>query len=282
MFERVGLIGVGFMGGSFALACRQVIPCELFGVDINPEAIQKAKERNILQGGSTQIEDLRDFKPQLVVLATPVRSFLSIASRLREVISSECIVSDMGSVKGQLVYQLEEILGGRYVGGHPIAGTEKAGVEHAVRDLFHGRRFVLTPTPKTEPYAKERIKELWRCMGALVEEMDPELHDFVFGAVSHMPHAVAFALIHAIDQLNNSVDLFRYPGAGFRDFTRIAGSDPIMWRDIFLQNAGQVLRSLQAFEKALRELQRLIESAEERALTEYLTLASRLRRSLEG
>lgn len=273
-------MGVGLIGGSFALACREAVGCQLFGVDKDPNAVQKAKELGILHEGSTQVEDLKGFNPQLVVLATPVGSFTSLARRLRETLSPECVVSDVGSVKGRLVYELEEILGGRYVGGHPIAGTEKAGVQHAERGLFSGRRFILTPTQRTDPRAKTEVKELWQSMGALVEEMDPELHDFIFGAVSHMPHAVAFALVRAIEYLSNSLDLFKYPGGGFKDFTRIAGSDPVMWRDIFLHNSEQVLKSLQVFEGALRELQGLIERREKEALTQYLGLASARRRSL--
>ncbi|MCS7195833.1 MAG: prephenate dehydrogenase/arogenate dehydrogenase family protein [Aquificaceae bacterium] len=280
MFERVGVVGVGFMGGSFALACKEAINCQLFGVDINPEAIKKAKELGVIDDGAKDIRALGEFKPELLVLATPVRTFLSIAQSLVEVIGQDCIVSDLGSVKGSLVYRMEGLLNGRFVGGHPIAGTEKAGVENALRDLFRGKRFILTPTDRTWQEAKEKIRGLWERFGSLVEEMDPYLHDFVFGAVSHLPHAVAFALIHAIEGLSGEVNLFRYPGGGFKDFTRIAASDPIMWRDIFLENAQEVLRSMDAFVTSLKRLRELIEGGEEEELTRYLSLASNLRRSL--
>ncbi|MEN3028028.1 MAG: prephenate dehydrogenase/arogenate dehydrogenase family protein [Aquificaceae bacterium] len=280
MFERVGVVGVGFMGGSFALACREAIGCQLFGVDINPEAIRKAKDLKVIDDGSKDIKAIGEFNPQLVVLATPVRTFLSIAQSLLEVIGQDCIVSDLGSVKGSLVYRMEELLGGRFVGGHPIAGTEKAGVENALKDLFRGKRFILTPTDRTWQEAREKIKELWERLGSLVEEMDPHLHDFVFGAVSHLPHAVAFALIHALKGLSGEVNLFRYPGGGFKDFTRIAGSDPIMWRDIFLENSREVLKSMNAFVASLNRLKELIEKGQEEELTHYLELVSNLRRSL--
>ncbi|RMH07118.1 MAG: prephenate dehydrogenase/arogenate dehydrogenase family protein [Aquificota bacterium] len=280
MFKRVGLVGVGFMGGSFALACRSAFECEVFGVDINPQALKKAKELGVIDHGSVELKDLKDFEPEVVMLATPVRSFRSIAHNLKGLLPDGCIVSDMGSVKGRLVYELEEVLGPRFVGGHPIAGTEKSGVEHALSDLFKGKKFILTPTQSTDLEAKERIKSLWESLGSLVEEMDPYLHDIVFGAVSHLPHAVAFALIRAVESMSDKVDLFRYPGAGFRDFTRIAGSDPIMWRDIFLENSECVLSALEVYSKALEELKALIQEGKEQELTLYLERASRKRREL--
>lgn len=280
MFERVAVIGVGFMGGSFALACKEATGCRVFGVDINQQAIEKGKRMGVIDEGSTELEELRGFEPQLVVLASPVRTFLPIAEKLRGLLSPECIVSDLGSVKGSLVYRLEELLGERFVGGHPIAGTEKAGVENAVKDLFVGKKFILTPTSRTDKEAREKVSSLWTSMGSVVEEMDPYLHDFVFGAVSHLPHAVAFALMDAIEKLSVHVDLLKYPGGGFKDFTRIAGSDPIMWRDIFLENRQNLLKAIENFEKSLAELKRLVEEEDEQALTLFLSRASSKRRSL--
>ncbi|MFN7064644.1 MAG: prephenate dehydrogenase [Aquificaceae bacterium] len=281
MFERIAIIGVGFIGGSFALACKEAFDCQVFGVDINPRAIEKAKELCVIDEGSTKIEDIRAFDPQLIIIATPVRTFEGIGKALAVLIDNRCMVSDLGSVKGKLVYLMENLLSDRFVGGHPIAGTEKAGVENALRDLFKGKRFVITPTPRTNPYAKEMVKKLWEGLGSLVEEMDPYLHDFIFGAVSHLPHAVAFALIEAIERLSKEVNLFRYPGGGFRDFTRIAASDPIMWRDIFLENKHELLRAIETFEESLGKLKELIEKEKVEELKEYLSLASQKRRALE-
>ena len=280
MFSRVAVIGVGFMGGSFALACKEATGCEVFGVDINPLAINRAKELMVIEEGSTDIRDMKDFEPELVVLATPVRTFKGIGEALKELLPSSCLVSDLGSVKGHLVYMLEELLGNRFVGGHPIAGTEKAGVENAFKDLFKGKRFILTPTEKTDPEAKEKVRSLWKLIGSVVEEMDPYFHDFVFGAVSHLPHAVAFALMEAIERMSKDIDLFKYSGGGFKDFTRIAGSDPIMWRDIFLENSKNVLQAIDVFVKALMELRSLIEDSSEEKLTAYLSKASMRRREI--
>ncbi|MFN3869892.1 MAG: prephenate dehydrogenase [Aquificaceae bacterium] len=281
MFKRVAIVGVGFMGGSFALACKEAIECQVFGIDINPKAIERAKELKVIEEGSIRMEKLREFEPELVVIATPVKSFEGIGKALAEVIDNRCIVSDLGSVKGRLVYIMEDILGGRFVGGHPIAGTEKAGVENAIKGLFKGKRFILTPTRNTDPYAKEKIRILWENLGSLVEEMDPYLHDFIFGAVSHLPHAVAFALMETIGRLSKEVNLFKYPGGGFKDFTRIAASDPIMWRDIFLENKEEVLKSINAFEESLKRLKELIKEENVKELQEYLSVASQKRRALE-
>lgn len=281
MFKRVAVIGVGFMGGSFALACKEAFNCQVFGVDINPKAIEKAKELKVIEEGSTYMEELKGFDPDLVVIATPVKSFEGIGKALVRVVDKSCVISDLGSVKGRLVYLMEDILGSRFVGGHPIAGTEKAGVENATKDLFKGKRFILTPTKNTDPYAKERIKSLWKGLGSLVEEMDPYLHDFIFGAVSHLPHAVAFALIDTIGRLSKEVNLFKYPGGGFKDFTRIAASDPIMWRDIFLENKEEVLKAIGTFEESLKRLKDLIEKEKIKELQEYLSKASQKRRALE-
>lgn len=281
MFKRIGIIGVGFMGGSFALACKEEFQCQVFGVDINPKAIEKGKALGVIDEGAINIEGLKAFDPELVVIATPVRSFEAIGKALRDIISPSCIVSDLGSVKGRLVYLMEDLLGGRFVGGHPIAGTEKAGVENAIKDLFKSKRFILTPTAKTDPLAKEKIRKLWESLKSVVEEMDPYFHDFVFGAVSHLPHAIAFALIEALSELSKDVDLFKYPGAGFKDFTRIAASDPIMWRDIFLENKGEVIRAIETYEGALKRLKELIQEEKIEELQNYLSVASQRRRSLE-
>ena len=282
LFERVLIIGVGFMGGSLALALRKKnIATRIYGLDINPDSIRKGLERKAIDEGSVNIEDIPSFDPDLVVLASPVRTFRKIAEDLRGKISSSCIVTDLGSVKGHLVFELEKILGSRYVGGHPIAGTEKSGVEHSLEDLFEGKKAVITPTSETDPKALEKVRELWQRVGSKVELMDPVLHDWIFGAVSHLPHAVAFALIDALIHMSDRVDLFKYPGAGFRDFTRIAASDPVMWRDIFLENKDNVLKAIDVYINSLSKLRELIAEGKEELLTDYLREAKTRRLRLE-
>jgi len=283
MFERIAIVGVGFMGGSFALSVKSVLSCQIFGVDINPQALERAKDLKVIHEGSTNIKELSSFRPDLVVLATPVRTFESIAKDLKECLSSETVVTDLGSVKGHLVYTVEEILGSKFVGGHPIAGTEKSGVENSVEGLFKGKRTILTPTQRTERDALEKVKKLWELIGSKVEFMDPFLHDVVFGAVSHLPHAVAFALIDALLLLTKrtGIDLFQYPGAGFKDFTRIAASDPIMWRDIFLENRENILDAIDCYTSSLRRLRELISEKRVEELTQYLKEARENRLRIE-
>ena len=272
MFKRVAIVGVGFMGGSFSLALQSCFPCEVFGVDINPIALEKAKDLRVIQEGSASLEELSHFRPELVVLATPVRTFEGIAKGLKDILSPHTIITDLGSVKGHIVYKLEEILGENFVGGHPIAGTEKSGVENSIRDLFKGKRTILTPTHRTNREALEKVKELWEAIGSKVEFMDPYDHDVVFGAVSHLPHAVAFALIDALLLLTKktNIDLFQYPGGGFKDFTRIAASDPIMWRDIFLENKHNILDAIDCYISSLKRLRELIAEERVEELTQYL------------
>ncbi|WP_461830037.1 prephenate dehydrogenase [Aquifex sp.] len=270
--ESVLIVGVGFMGGSFAKALRKHgFKGKIYGYDINPESIEKAKALGVIDEGTTNLPEVKEFNPSLIMLSSPVRTFEKIARELKEYISPKTIVTDQGSVKGKLVYKLEEILGSRYVGGHPIAGTEKSGVEHSVAELYEGKKIILTPTERTDVGALGVVRELWELVGGEVEYMTPELHDYVFGVVSHLPHAVAFALVDTLIKLSKpQVDLFKYPGGGFKDFTRIAKSDPVMWRDIFLANKENVLLAIEGFINSLRELERLIREDREEELTEFL------------
>ena len=270
--ESILIVGVGFMGGSFAKALRKRgFKGKIYGYDINPESIKKAKSLGVIDEGTTNLSDVAAFNPSLVMLSSPVRTFEGIAKELKKYISPKAIVTDQGSVKGELVYRLEEILGSRYVGGHPIAGTEKSGVEHSLEDLYEGNRVILTPTEKTDIVALRTVRELWEFVGGRVEYMTPELHDYVFGVVSHLPHAVAFALVDTLIRLSKpEIDLFKYPGGGFKDFTRIAKSDPVMWRDIFLANKENLLLAIEGFISSLRELVRLIKEEREEELTEFL------------
>ena len=278
--ENLLIVGVGFMGGSLALALKKRgYQGKVLGLDLDKEAIKIALEKGIIDEGLDKLEDLKGKRIDTVVLATPVRAFRSVASSLKPFVG-KAIITDIGSVKGKLVLELEEIFGPKFVGGHPIAGREKSGVLHSDPDLFEGKKVILTPTEKTDGVCLEKVKNMWTGVGARVEFMDPFLHDWVFGAVSHLPHAVAFALIDAIEEMSDGVDLFKYPGAGFRDFTRIAGSDPVMWRDIFLENKENLLKAMDVYVKSLEKLKKLVENSQEEDLTDFLAKVSKRRRSL--
>ncbi len=282
MSENLLVVGVGFMGGSLALSLKKRgYRGKIYGLDVNPEAISTALDLGVIDHGTIRYEDIKGTPIGVVFLASPVRTFRSIARDLERVLERDTLVSDLGSVKGKLVSDLEEILGGRFVGGHPIAGTEKSGVEHSVPDLFENKKVILTPTDRTREEDLKRIRDIWELVGGKVEVMDPYLHDWVFGAVSHLPHAVAFALIDSLVEMSGEVDLFKYPGGGFRDFTRIAASDPVMWRDIFLENKENLLKAIDTYTASLNKLRSLVERGREEELTLYLKEAKDRRLRLE-
>jgi len=195
------------------------------------------------------------------------------------------VVTDVGSVKEAVVQELTPLLATRglpFVGGHPIAGTEKSGVENSVKDLFVGVRVILTPTPETSQEALELVRRFWQSLGARVEEMDPHHHDTVFAAVSHLPHAVTYALVKTIGDAEKELgDLLRYSGGGFKDFTRIAASNPWMWREIFRLNRDQALAFLRRFHATLEEMEKLLEEEDWDTLEAIMEEARWLRRGLD-
>ena len=283
-FIKKGLliVGLGFMGGSLAKALKKRgFKKPIYGLDINPSAIAVGKKIGVIDNGWNNYNCVPWEEVDFIVLASPVGTFEKIANQLKERIKENTTVSDLGSTK-RLVYRLEKILP-TFVGAHPIAGTEKSGVIHSIDNLYEGKKLIITPTEKTDKYHLQRVENLWKFLGAKIEYMSPELHDFVFGAVSHLPHAVAFALVDALQELSQegNIDLFKYPGGGFKDFTRIAASDPTMWRDIFLENKDNLLLSLRAFKNSLERLEKLVETQEGEKLREYLNEISLLRRNLD-
>ncbi len=276
------LIGVGFMGGSLTLALRKRgFEGKILGVDLREEAIAKGLERGAIDRGWTSLEGVEDWDVDMVVLATPVGTFRGIGEELKGFVKRGTVITDLGSVKGRLVDDLERVLGRTFVGGHPIAGTEKSGVQNSNPDLFEGKKVILTPTERTDRDAVEMVREMWEKTGAVVEFMDAHLHDWVFGAVSHLPHAVAFALIDAIIDMSRDFDLFKYPGAGFKDFTRIAASDPTMWRDIFIENRENTLKAIDVYISSLKKLRGLIEEEKIDDLTAFLEEVKDRRMNLE-
>jgi len=271
MLGNVCIIGTGFMGGSLALSLREGKLCDrIYGVDIDHCSIKKAKDLGIIDYGDTDVGFIKDVDVDLIIIATPVGTFAEIGRSLKGIIDDGVTVTDIGSVKGKIVYKMESFFGGRFVGGHPIAGTEKSGVEYSRSDLYKGKKVIITPTVNTEEEALNKVRKMWESIGSNVEFMDPFIHDYVFGAVSHLPHAVAFGLIEAIDRMSGEVDLFKYPGAGFKDFTRIAASNPVMWRDIFIENRENILEAIDVYMEVLSDIKRMIMDREYEGLYRYL------------
>jgi prephenate dehydrogenase len=238
---RVALVGCGHIGGSLALALREAgaaSPSRVIGHDASDAAARRALERGIIDELAGSPEDAAR-SAELVILAVPVRAIVPVAARLA---GTSAIVTDVGSTKAGVVRGCEAVLA-RFVGGHPIAGTERAGPDAADAALFRGRKVFLTPTERTERAAHDQVAALWRTAGAAhVADLDAEAHDRIFAAVSHLPHVAAYALVSAIGGVGHGGrDFVGLTGGGFQDTTRIASTPPAMWVDVFLENRDALL-----------------------------------------
>jgi prephenate dehydrogenase len=282
-FQKVTIIGVGLIGGSLALAIKKGgLARTVLGVDQQPDRLQKAVARGGIDAYTCNVSEGVE-GADLVVLATPVGMFEPIIRQAIPRLSSGCIVTDVGSTKDLLIRQMERMLPKvvPFVGGHPIAGKEKSGIEAASVDLFRGARCILTPTPRTDQKALGKIKNLWKEIGSEVVTMDPVVHDRVLAAISHLPHMAAYALVNtALDLLNQNGELLSFSGGGFKDFTRIAASSPEMWRDICLHNGSNILATLEAFETALGRIKRYIQDHNGGGLYQEFEKAKKLREGI--
>ena len=263
--RRLAVFGVGLIGGSFAAALKQAGAVEhVVGVGRSRANLERALELGVIDeiAGDTRTALLgADF----VLVAVPVQQTGTLLAQIAPHLEPDCVVTDGGSTKCDVVDAARRLLGGKlaqFVPAHPIAGAERSGVEAATAALFHERLVVLTPVAETSSQACERVEAAWRQCGARVVRMDPARHDQVFAAVSHLPHALAFALVHMIATRPDAEELFSFAGAGFRDFTRIAGSSPEMWRDICAANRGALLAEIEAFQSELQALAHSIRSGD--------------------
>ena len=285
LVDNLLVVGMGLMGGSILKAAREAgVSRKRLGLDRDPDTVRKSLAMGIIHEGSTRAQPLPPGRT-LVILATHLDAFRTMTEELLPHLSPETVVTDVGSVKEAVVKDLTPLLATRgipFVGGHPIAGTEKSGVEHSLKDLFSGVRVILTPTRETPPEALELVRSFWEALGTRVEEMDPHHHDTVFAAVSHLPHAVTYALVKTMGDAEKELgDLLRYSGGGFKDFTRIAASNPWMWREIFRLNRDQVLAFLRRFHTTLEEMERLLEEGDWDTLEAIMEEARWLRRGLD-
>lgn len=268
-FERVAIIGVGLIGGSLSLEARDTGWFGyVTGCGRTTPNLEVAKKAGIIDEYTNDpVEAVEG--ADLVILATPVTSIVGLAETIAPALKKGAIVTDVGSVKGEMVTELEEALGtdARLVAGHPVAGSEEFGAAAAVKGLFKGRRCILTPTDKTDKEALELITGLWQTTGMEVVEMDPFAHDRIMAAISHLPHLVAYALVETVLKLKESEPgVMDFAAGGFHDFTRIAGSSPEMWRDIFQLNSDAVLEILDSYNQVLADLKDLIERGDWEAL----------------
>ena len=282
-FNKVTIIGVGLIGGSLARVMKaQNLAGEIHGAGRSRETLERAIKLGVIdhmgQGSAHAVEHA-----DLVVLATPVGTFEPIVREIGPHLKKGAILTDVGSVKGDLVRTIECILpkGVHYVPCHPIAGREKHGVDAATETLFQGAKCIVTPTEKTDPGALDSVKALWTAAGMNVIMMDPERHDHIFAAVSHLPHAAAYAMVSTAAEFNSGTDNYiTFSGAGFRDFTRIAASSPEMWRDICLLNGGNIVEMIEQYQFSLNKIKKAIKHNDGRRLEELFRAASDLRKGL--
>jgi len=274
MIDKLALIGTGLIGGSFALALKQAGAVrEVLGVGRTPASLNTALERGLID----RVADWKDAgQADCILLALPVGETEAALKQLAPHLKPDAIVTDAGSTKVNVVAAARAALGARFpdfVPGHPIAGSEQSGPVAARADLYQGKKVVLTPLPETRATALETVKALWHATGAQVETLDVALHDRVFAAVSHLPHLAAFALVDELAQRADGDTYFHFAASGFRDFTRIAGSSPEMWRDIALANREAVLAELDAYIAALKSLQAAVSTEDAVALLEIFSRA---------
>lgn len=274
---RLVVVGLGLIGGSFAKGVRESGLCrEVVGVDLHAPSREKAVELGVVDRCETELAAACE-GADVIQLAVPIIGMEKVLAVLARLELGDAIITDVGSAKGNVARAACEVFGrkrlSRFVPGHPIAGSEKSGVEAANAALFNRHKVILTPLPETEPEAVAVVDRLWRALGADVEHMSIERHDEVLAATSHLPHLLAFNLVDSLARRHENLEIFRYAAGGFRDFTRIAGSDPRMWHDIFLANRDAVLRQLDVFRDDLEHLRHAIAEGDGRQLLGVFTRA---------
>lgn len=280
IINRLAIIGVGLIGGSLARALREAGAVgSVAGIGRSRANLDDALSLGICDEVTQDaLEGVRG--ADMVFISVPVCAIPSVVAEIAPALKPGCIVTDGGSVKTAIVRECEALMpaGCHFVGGHPIAGTEHSGASASFATLYRGKRCILTPTVRTDPAALDIVDRIWRVTGAEVCAMEPGHHDRIFAEISHLPHAVAYALVHAVGTADvEGENVLSYTAGGFRDFTRIASSDPVMWRDISLMNRDALLKSIDGFSASLAELRRRIDTSDQAGLTEFFTIAKQFR-----
>ncbi|MCL2760989.1 MAG: prephenate dehydrogenase/arogenate dehydrogenase family protein [Desulfuromonadales bacterium] len=283
LINNLTVIGVGLIGGSFARALKDKGAVkEITGVDIDPLNLKKALELKVIDRAETQLPaSIKE--ADVVFIATPVRTIAGIVKQIAPFLKQGAVVTDGGSVKSEIVELCDRLIPeGRYfVGGHPIAGTENSGVEASYADLYKGKRCILTPTANTDSSALEKIVKVWEAVGSEVVFMDSVKHDKLTAAISHLPHMVAYTLVNTVGEYEGcDENILKYSAGGFRDFTRIASSDPKMWRDIALQNKKPIIEMMDYFTEHYSELKNLIVNDDSDGLEEFFARSRSHRESI--
>ena len=281
LFGKIAVIGVGLLGASLAKACKdRGLVDKVIGYGRNRKNLEKAKELNIIDHCPADLSEAVS-DADLIVLCTPVSTILPLIQNLIQQVKPGALITDVGSVKDSVVHGADKVVpeGIFFVGSHPIAGGENSGLEASTANLYQDAKCIVTPTDKPDTTALEKINALWHAVGMNVISLTTDEHDFIFGAVSHLPHIVAYALMNTLGALktpeNRNVTAFS--GAGLKDITRIASSDPVMWRDICLSNRNHSLDLIDRFQNKLEKIRNTIEKGDGQELKKEFISANKYR-----
>lgn len=282
MFNRLCIIGVGLIGGSIARAARQRgLSNSIVGYGRQQDLLnlETAKRLAVIDDYTLNIEQALE-GADCVVIATPVGTIETILGLLKPFWSEQAVYTDVGSTKGNVIAAAEQVFGAvpdNLVPAHPIAGAEQSGVEAAVDDLFLNKRLIITPVSNTKPESLEKIRRFWEQMGSIVSVMDVHHHDAVLAATSHLPHILAFALVDMLGRKDEQSEIFKYAAGGFKDFTRIASSDPTMWLDICSANKNEIIPLIQQLKEELSKIESTLKNNDSQQLFETFTYAKNAR-----
>ena len=280
MIKKLAVFGVGLIGGSLAMALRKSNACEkIVGCSRSAKHLERALELGVIDEFTLDpAEAVTD--ADMILLAVPLGAMQPLLEKIAGHLAPGAVVTDAGSSKASVVAAAEKAFGEvpeYFVPGHPIAGREKSGVEAALADLFVDHKVILTPLANTSSNAVERVTRMWEAAGAKVQTLGVEQHDKVLAATSHLPHVVAYSLVETVSKTDCVDQIFEYAAGGFRDSSRVASSDPVMWRDVCIENREAILDSVAEFQSNLAELRTLIENSDADALLELFTHAKKVR-----
>jgi len=283
-FNKIALVGIGLIGSSIARAVKEKGLAKDIAIATRSEATLKRAEELGLGTSyhASAVDAVRD--ADLIIVSVPVGASGTVARDIAPALKPGAIVSDVGSTKASVISQMKPHMpdGVHFIAGHPVAGTEYSGPDAGFSTLFEGRWCILTPTPDADPVQVARLRHFWEALGSKVEEMDAEHHDKVLAIVSHLPHIIAYNIVGTAEDLETVTEseVIKYSASGFRDFTRLASSDPVMWRDVCLHNKDAILEMLSRFSEDLAYLQRAIRWGEGDKLFELFTRTRDVRRSI--
>lgn len=284
MFERIALVGIGLIGSSLARVIRREGLARHIAIATRSQStLKRAEELGLGDSYTTEAKEAaRD--ADLVIVSVPVGSSGEVAAEIAPALKKGAILTDVGSTKASVIAQIEPHVpeGVHFIPGHPLAGTEKSGPDAGFADLFDNRWCIFTPLPGTDPKALEKLSEFWRRCGSNIDTMDPQHHDMTLAIVSHLPHIIAYNIVGTADDLESvtKTEVIKYSASGFRDFTRLAASDPTMWRDVCLHNKDAILEMLARFSEDLASLQRAIRWGDGEKLFDLFTRTRAIRRSI--